>query len=235
MLDITKTCEHDWLCWDGLETATYRSVRTSGTMVEYVVDAALRRAPTRRELAASNGVYQATDTVWLIPRVVLDGALSAEGQRPKPRDTITPSEGGEWTALEVAEEVDRTIYRFTTRNLVIHLDLFDAIDIERAGVVYNNAGIPDKQFPPEGGGRVLYSALPCRVQKDEERIADERLLRGEEVPYTIFLSRQVVIDAAEDRVKWTDGSTVRYLDIVRLVMPDRLDELPRLECVLRVA
>lgn len=235
MLDLRAAIAHDYLVFDGRETVTYRSVRDNGTMVDWVVDAALRRARRQREQAPSYGVYQAAALRWHIPRVVLDPMLSTEGQVPKQRDVIVDGAGIHWTVQAVETTVLQTMYAFDTLNLAVAYDLRHTIDIERAGVTYDAAGVARESFPPESGGSVLYAGLACRVQAVEEAIAEGRLIRGEQVDYLIYLERQIVVDVAEDRVKWTVGNTTRYLDIVSLKSPERIDELPVLECKLKVA
>lgn len=233
----------NWLVWDNTEAVTYTSHRTTTASAGDAVLAnvtAKRRNPSDRELAVSQGVYTSQDLVWLVPQANLTGLTPGGDKEPvaKPADTITDAAGNVWTVLEVFFNTLKSTWRLMTRNLAIAFDLQDAVDIQRYTLTYDAAGAPVRAWPDNNVGTILaagstpYAALPARAQLLTDEIKDERGLRGFQGNYAVYLSQQVQV-TQEDRVKWTDKSTspatVRYLDILGIHNPLRIDELPVLD------
>jgi hypothetical protein len=188
------------------------------------------RALTRRELEVSLGAYTSGDRVCLIPKAILLPEVEI-----KPGDILTRTarDSSRWTALEVGTNKHEQTYRLTCRNLVLAFDLVDKIDIERAHVVYDDAGAAIKQFPTGDGprgGSIAYEGLACRVQLATQEISDERGIRGFKGSYAIILSREVVV-TNEDRIRLTVASTdglpaETYLEIRDYHNAQTIDTLP---------
>ena len=202
--------EGEYLVWDNVQTVLHTSVRNTGN-VETCVDYAHRHNIGRRELIASNGVYTPDDVIWRFPSV--EAVI-----RPKPRDTITDSEGTVWTILEVGRNLATYHYRCVCRDLIIAEDLDDLIDIETPAITYDDAGVKTKTWS------VLYNDRPCRLQPFTAEIADERGIRGLRITHQIFLAQAVVV-TNEDRVSFGG----RYYEIRGYHNPERIDELPVLD------
>lgn len=216
----------DYLVWENREAVTFRSrTRTGGT--DFPITDAKRRAPTYKELAASNGAYTGQDLVWLLPAVL---APSASGQHaPKPGDKVTDDDGVIWTALEVALNKLKQTWRLVTRNLVLAYDLRDTIDIQRPTISYDAAGAITRTWPDDEtpGGSNAYEGLAAKVQLITDETVDILGVRGLKGNYAVFVAEDVEIQES-DRIKW-DGV---YLTIKTLRNPQRIDELPVLDCEL---
>ncbi len=220
----------DWTVWDNVEPIRVRSVRTVPSTGGDAVDApisALRRAPTVKEQAASNGVYTASDVVFLI------GASQVTTGPLKPRDVVTDRDGTDFTILEAMLGANRAHWRLMTRDLVIAYQLYDTVNVEKAGVTYDASGAALRAWPSgtPSGGTTLYANLQCRVQPRESTIADERGMRGQQITYDVYLSQDLAaFDVRECRVVF--GSVV--LDIERYSSSESISDLARLECRLKV-
>lgn len=219
-MDLSSAFVSDWQVWDNTEAVSLSVARAAGPYAD-AVPVAKRRALTTRELAASGGVYTGQDRVWLLPV-----ALLTPGLQLKPADAVVDASGTRWTVLEAALNKFGATWRLTCRDLVLAFDLRVIITIERAALSYDAAGAAVKTFPP-AGGLVLIDQLPARVQPLREEVADQRGLRGPLLRYDVIVGRPVDGVSTEDRVKLPDGS---YLDILGYRNPDRIDELPVLEC-----
>ena len=219
-MPITLDTSADWICWDNTETARFESIRGASAMIETLA-VAKRRNLTRRELAASAGVYTGTDVVWLIP-----AATVAQDFAAKPGDLVVDADEVPWTVLEFGLNKAKQTWRLTTRSLAIANQLADTITIEKAVTTYDDAGAPQRlTYQP------LYADLACRVQPQAAEIVEERGIRGQQTKYTIFLSRQVPqLDVRACRVLFGD----KYLDLVTHQMAEQIAELPRLEAILKV-
>jgi hypothetical protein len=224
--------------WDNFETANYQSVRTtaaSGGTRSLPEIQAKRRAPTFKELAASGGVYTGQDLVWLVPAVKLDPIGPA-----KPGDTITDMAGNTWTVLEASLHTWKSFWRLMTRNLVLAFDLRDQISIQRAAFTYDASGGPVRSWPDNNvpgvapGGTTPYVQIPARVQEVRQEEKEARALAGRMLYYDVIIGQQVLLgQAGQDRVKWLTvpaNMPGQYLDIRNLRNPQRIDELPVLEC-----
>ncbi len=212
------TLDHsqEYLVWDNREAVTFRSRGTNASQ-DFPISDAKRRAPTYKELAASNGAYTGQDLVWLIPATLAPAYTSRSA--PKPGDKVVSAEAT-WTALEVALNNLKSTWRLVTRNLVLAYDLRDTVDIERATVTYDAAGGPLRTFA------AVYSALACKVQLITQELADVLGVRGFKGTYAVTVAQDVTL-VQGDRVKW--GSV--YLDVLKQHNPQRIDELPVLDCV----
>ena len=212
---------YDWLIFDGLQEITFTSRRITADSQGDQIDSqiqALRRAPTFKELAASNGAYTGQDVVWHVPAVQLTVGP------PKPRDTVIDSDNVSWTVLEVQWDTLKSRWRLITRNPIIAYDLRDEVSIEQCTITYDAVGAPVRTWPPIGG-QILYPNIPARVQPDDSVVVDQRGVRGDLETYFVFLAEQVpILDVRECRVNWNGV----YLDITGSRQSERIDELPML-------
>lgn len=214
--------------WDNLEQTNYE-LGHRGTNAQYGLVIAKRRALSQHELFASNGVYTGNDLVWLVP------VEMAPQLKCKPADVVVDFQDNRWTVLDASLNTWRTWYRLTCRNLSLHFDLRDKLDIEHPAQEIDAAGAYVQRFPTgpaPNGGEVLYRDLACRVQPTSDDIVDGRGIRGEQINYHIVVDRQLVVDVAKDRVRWLDSKgTVHYLDITRYVNAESISELPVIEAL----
>ena len=219
----------DYTVYDGLEPVTYQSTRNDGSMLDSY-PSALRRALKTSEAAASDGAYQAGDVVWIIP-----AAFVQPGMRLKPADAVIDSDQNRYTVLDATEQKKRASWRLITRNLAIAFQLGHFIDIQKASISYDAAGVEVQSYPEDGGGSVAYANLLCRVQEVTETETDERLIRGFQGEFVIYLSQQLnfTADFNRYRVRHAKGGVVRYYDIVGYRNAEQIAELPVLEARLK--
>ena len=215
---------NDPTVWDNLENATLSHVRVGQSAYLETVLRAKRRNLTFKEKAASNAAYVGAQLIWLLPADLVTLGV-------KPGDLITDADGSIYTVLETDLAALKSFWRLTTVNLSIAFDLQDAVDVQRATIILDGAGAAVKLFPPDGG-QTLISGLACRVQPTEEAIRDERGIRGPAVKYDVTISQSATGISTEDRLLWTAQG--RYLEIRRIRNPERIDELPVMECELTV-
>jgi hypothetical protein len=218
--------QSDFFVYDGLESVTFISQRNDGAMKDYVASAK-RRALTTREQAASAGAYEAADVSWIVPDQFI-----RPGMTPKPGDVVIDSDQNRYTVLEVNSIKLRNDWRLITRNLSISYQLGHYVDLQKAAVSYDRAGVEVQSYPEDGGGSVPYANLLCRVQLATEVEVDERLIRGFAGDYLIYLSQQIVFTADYNRfrVRWVDRGITHFFDILGYKQAEQIAELPILEC-----
>jgi head-tail adaptor len=203
--------DNDYLVWDNTSTVSYVSVDLKDGDQNFCPSGCHRHAISRKELAASDGVYTPDDVVLRIPRPML-------AVKPKPRDRWTDEEGETFTVLEVGRIVGVQRYRLVCRNLILAHELDDLITIQRASISYDAAGVKIKTWGP------LVTNLECRVQPVSSSIVDERGVRGFKVSHEIIISQEVSI-TNEDRILLKSG---QYLEVRGYQQSERIDELPRI-------
>jgi len=214
----------EYLCWDNTEEVLYSSMGREAAYMEDTIAVAKRRALNIREAAASGGVYQAGDIVWLIPAVLYPKSMDV----PKPADIITDRDGNEFTVLSAqGQRRDATgyqTYRCVTRNLAIAALMHDTVTIETP-----DSGTLDASHTELKTWRPLYAGVKCRVQPLDATVGAERAIRDMTTKYEVFLSRELAITTRE-RVVWPNALT-GYLTITAYRNRQRIDELPVIECV----
>lgn len=222
----------DYLVWDNKETVTvYPAPRREN--LYFPVENAKRRAPTFKELAASNGAYTGQDLVWLLP--VLESQAFTDSYPPAPGSVIQDGQLHPWTILECALNTWQTWWRCMTRNLVIAANLQDLITIERPEVTQGDSGEPVYSWPPLAGEYVVQD-FPAKVQITEASLTLVNSVETTNRNYDVILSQQVDM-RKDDRIIWLNsdrqGQNPRgmVLQWERLWNPERIDELPRLACV----
>lgn len=223
-MDLRTAIKSDWQIWDGLEAVTLTVRKNSGD-IDYVLASAKRRVMTNRELAASAGRYTGSDLVWLIPAELL-----AAGVRIKPADTITesPVKKQTWTVLEASEQTLQTIWKLMCRDMVIAYDLRDLLTLEIPVVGQEDSAARANEW------EAAYSDIACRMQPLNTEVFEERGKRTTQTRFDCFISQQVNPwneDGDWGRVLLSDSGKVYTITGYR--QPDRIDQLPVLECVLQ--
>lgn len=204
-----------------MEPATFTTSRGGQAgAIQYVQ--AKRRNLNAREKAASNATYVGASLNWMIPTSLVTGPI-------KPGDLITDGDGQIYTVLETDLRAFKSFWYLTCVNLAIAYDLQDLVDVQRATIILDGAGAAVKVFPPDGG-QTLYSSVAARVQPIEQEIREERGFRGPAIRYDVIVNQTATGISTEDRVLWT--AIGKYLEIKRVRNPERIDELPILECEL---
>lgn len=188
-------------------TVEHVSVRLSGNVTTCVSDV-VRHAISKRELAASNGVYVPDDVVFRLPSATAT-------VRPKPRDTIEDNEGTVWTILEVGRIVGTKRYRCVCRDLIIHEHLDTDVELW----VCTNA-------QDAGGGRspsfALSQTIAGRIQPVQGDTEDRLGKRTTRKLYQIFLASEPTSISTQDQFR--DSGGVVY-QILGWRNPERIDEL----------
>lgn len=219
-------------CMANVEGVTYTSRRTAGDMVDRI-EGVMRRALNSREGSPSGGVYTVADVAFMIPREKI-ASLLLQDRAPKEGDLITDDAGVEFVAQNVNGLMrgrnGYELYKVQARDLVLAYDLRDTIDIEAPAMVSDGAGVGVKAWPP-GQGSVPYASLPCRVQAQSQELSESFGITAIKGSYAVIVGRQVKLNY-EWRIRWVDAGVVRYLDIVDVKNPERVDELPVIGCVL---
>lgn len=186
----------EYLVWDNVQTVEHTSVRDSGNVTTCVTHAH-RHNITNQELAASNGVYMADDTVWRLPRATAT-------VRPKRRDTIEDADGTIWTLLSVDRITDTRHYRCICRDLVIANDLDDTIGIW----VCTNA-------QDAGAGRspsfALSETIQGRIQPVQADVEDRLGKRTTRKLFQCFLATEPTTISTQDQIRSSGGTIYQIL------------------------
>ena len=217
---LTMDFSGDYATWDWPESVAFRE-RFRNHEEPKTVSTALRSQVMDREKSPSNGVYFGFETNWFLPGALMGGRSVAPG------DTVTDSAGLIFTVLTSNYEQSDQVWECGCVDLALANDLRDLIDIERATVTYDSAVAPVRTWTTPA-----YTQIAAKVQKLTDELADVLGVRGFKGTYAVIVGQQVTI-TAEDRVKWDDAGTIRYLDILGQRNPSRIDELPMLDCVIQ--
>lgn len=209
------------------EAVTFTSRRRQGDVVDRI-DGVMRRQLNGREGAPSGGTYTFADVGFLIPRERIQ-ALLLQDRQPKEGDLVTDDLGTEFTALNVNGLMrgpnGYELWQVNCRDLVLANDLRDVIDLESPKISLDPAGVKVKDW---AGGSVRRN-VPARVQPLTQELAEQFGMTGLKGTYAVICGRQIAV-SYEWRIRWRDHSTtpstLRYLDIVDVRNPERIDELP---------
>lgn len=216
----------DFWLMDGLEKVVHGSRRAAGSPYVDTNVHALPLAINSKEMATSNGVYRASDTVWHIP--TREFVVTT---KPKPGDTVTEWDGTVWTVLEVGHHALTGNWRCVARNLTVAYDLSQRITIETCGTVENGIG-KDVAAAMTQSWRDRYVNIPARMQPIQDELVTDQLQRGAQRRYTVFVDRELDVrnDAGFDRIRF-DG--VLYA-ITGYRNAERIDMLPEIDALLEI-
>ena len=218
----------DHACWDNTEPVTVERLdRTKRLVSRLAVPVAKGQRIRYAQKSPSGGAYLGFERTWHIPARDLPGDATVQ-----PGDVVVDQDGVRWTALVVDWSRLKQRWKADCVALSLAKHLVDDIVVERATIAYDNAGVSVKTFPPQGG-KVLYT-VKGRVQEISRTIAEERGIRYGKGMFEVIIDRELDLLIAEDRIKTTHLGAVVYLDISAYRNSDRIDELPVLECELRV-
>lgn len=233
-MNLNHSADH--CAWDCTQPVTLeRSGRVAPKRAP--VGAAKRRSIRTAQRSPSGGVYLGAEAAWHIPRVELP-----EGVVPAPRDVIIEDARDDaeatlgagaaaetrWTVLTVSRNRQGESYACGCVDLVVAHHLHDLVVLETPSHRTLPSGAQAKAWERAGE-----RPLRARVQELSREVAEERGARYGRLRYDVIIERQIDVDVAEARVVWHDGVAERHLDIVRVRNPERIDELPVLECELR--
>lgn len=219
-MPTTLDASLDWQLWDNVEEVTFRSNR-SNSATPYTISSALGRAPNWKELQASNGAYTGQDKVWNLPASLVTAAGAVGIDLPKPGDTIIDESDATWTVLQVALNTWKTVWRLMCRNLSLAYGLRDTISIERGRLTRDAAGSPLTTW------EAVYEDIPARVQLVSQAPVEWLGVSGAQGDYMVVVDRQLTLSMQFERVKFGD----EYLEIKAYRNPQRIDELPILDCL----
>jgi len=177
---------------DGLEAVTFLE-RGGGTT--QAITKALRRQISRREAEASNGKYQASDTIWHVSQTEL-------ASQPQPGATITDGEGTIWTALESSRDTLTSRWRCVCRNLAIAAGLDQLITIQKANWQAGRGGDAQPNYSD------WKLNVPASIQPMDAAINGDNQLRHADTRYSIRLAVDHEI-TADHRVKDVDGNVYK--------------------------
>lgn len=213
----------EYKVWDNIESVQYQSTRKTGNALDSI-PVVKRRPLTVKERATSGGVYQGADAMFLVPVVLFNLGL------PKPADVITDKDGNAFTVLDwTGQKRDSsgyTTYKIHAVNLAIHYDLSDVITFERYVSTLDASKTELKTWRP------LYSNVPCRVQRLDDEVGQERGIRGTATRYNIYLAQDLSL-VTRDRAAWP-AALGGYLEVRKLTNRQRIDELSLVEAELTV-
>jgi hypothetical protein len=226
MSGLKEATAGDYLIWDDTETVTFLPAPRNDR-INFPVTNAFRRAPTYKEMAASNGAYTSQDLVWLFPAPTsqaVDGWFA-----PKPGDVIRDRRLTAWTILEASPIAWENLWRVTTRNLVLVLGLRDEVTILRPTITVGDGGEPVYNWV---GASQIVTGLAARVQLQQSTAAMvQNEVEAAQKDFTVILGQQVDLQK-DDRIVVTKGArkgtTLKWLTLRN---PDRIDELPALDCM----
>ena len=216
-MTLTLDASQDYLLWDNTESVTYRTkLSGAGLFLDKPLTNALGRAPNWKEQQASNGVYTSQDRVWNIPaKVVTDAALPTL----KPGDKIKDAASAEWTVLQVTLNTWKTAWRLMCRNLNLAYGLRDTVTIQRAAVTRDASGSHVTTWHD------YLADIPARVQPTQYAPMDMLGVTGVKGDYLVVVDREVELTATT-RVRFG----TKYLEVNSVRNPQRIDELPILDC-----
>lgn len=240
--DLTTIVEDDYRIWDGAVTVTLEVPRRTPPRVDtdphlrkgvfadpyadslvqqtVVVEWAFPRAITTRDQMASGGAYTPADRNWFLPSPKMP-----VGFTPTVGNVVVEENGTRWTAINVDRQRLGTVWKLTCKDLPLAFGLRDEIDVQRAAISYDAAGVAVKAFPPDGGA-TIYPRLAARVVQQRQEVMEGRGIRGPKTTYEVIVAKQLGI-TTEDRILWNG----QYLDVTGYRNAERLDELPIVEAV----
>ena len=199
---------------DQLEAVTLR--RADGSAFA-AIGAALRRAVTTREAAASDGRYTASDVRWHLPAAELAAP-------PRLGDRIVDATAGCWTILETRLQTCGSRWECVTRNLALAGGLTSFVTILREVAVKGASGAVEPTYVP------LASAVAARIQELSSRRREEHGRQSGIVEAKIYLAEQILVDNG-CRVQAADGTLYEVTGYER---PDSITSLFTINAIRRI-
>ncbi|MBI1899749.1 MAG: hypothetical protein HYS13_01385 [Planctomycetia bacterium] len=193
--------------------ATEAITLTSPSGAKTAVSAALRRAVTEREAAASQGKYTRADVKWHVPR-------SQSPSVPALGATVTDTTGGVWTVLQVEHDVLSDRFALWTRRLQIAVGLTEIVHVQTA------AWSKDAQGAAAAAWSLAVANVAARIQAVEGSLSADSGRPALRVLHRIYLARQIDLTAS---VRIFHPATGQAYRILRFTRPQRLDELLTIE------
>jgi len=224
----TMDFSNDFLLWDFAEAVILADRPTVANPAQQVqIATALRSQVTDREKSPSNGAYAGFETNWFLPANLMGGLVASPGM------TVTDGKGTRFTILTADYDEADKVYQCGTVDLVLANQLRDQIDIQRATVTYDSATSALRTWPADYTSSLnVYSQLPAKVQLLNQETQEVFGVLGFHGKYAVTVIRDVSI-LKHDRIRWyqRDGTSV-FLDVLGQTNPQRIDELPVLDCEL---
>lgn len=217
-MGLADSIAADWLNWPEREDVTLRARTAVGTYDSHPLTyapggAVKRRAISFRELAASAGVYTASDRAWLIPSQVLP-----DGVVPRPGDVVRDAAGADWVIGEVTVGKFGLTHRCVARNLVLTNGLTSS------GALKRPASAADAAGRPANATYTTVATVACRVQLEPSGAEDVFDKRTSPTAYTAFLAEPLTVKA-HDRF---EAGGVAYT-VLGFDMPQRIWDLMSLK------
>lgn len=194
---------------DGLAAVT---LLRRGSSTTTAIAHALRRAISKRELAASNGLYVAEDCRYHL-------SVSECAAAPRLGDVILDAAGTRWTILDVAKETMGTRWACNCRDVAAVHRLDCCVDILRATYAADDAGAAEPTWT------VYRSGVRARIQPATTDMRIENEARIAAKGYTIYADTDADLDTTH-RVRGPNG--VMY-KILRVTGAERIGELVTIE------
>lgn len=142
---------------DGLEAVT---LNRRGSSDNVSVSAALRRALSTTEIAASDGLLRSGDTRWHLP--VAEVAVASP---PRMGDWIVPTDGTRFQIMELRLDTMSRRWRCVARDVRVSYGLDDTIQIQEAVYDKGGAGAQEASF------RVYRDGIRARIQEVDAEVA----------------------------------------------------------------
>lgn len=222
MINMTAISANDYLLWPNRETITLgrRESGTPTTFTSYTLTDCKRRAPTYKEMSASQGVYVGTDLVWLIPFAILPSGFRTSSPPiiPTVGERITDSDGQNWIILESTSGKFGNTIRCVTRNLALHYDLVNLLTHSRRSAAVGASGLPAPTWTN------VVTNVPCKVQAIDAGM--EQIHGGAAIPkrYNVFVETRLDVKAGDRlTVSGTIYTVTGHRD------PDRIDMLQTIQ------
>lgn len=212
-MTFTLDISTDYTVWDDPEKVFFVQHADTGN-VQHPISSAFRFKLTFREMAASGGVYTTQDRNWIIPKALFV-------PQPKPSDWLFDNLGTRWTVLSVDHEAFESVWRLTTRNLVLAHQLDDLVTIAAPVNSQDAAGSRTPTFV------AVYQHVPARIQEISGESRDERGKRLTARQYTVYLGQRVTITQEHQLI---DEATGDIYEIRSYSRPDLITDLQQLEC-----
>lgn len=208
---------------DGLATVTYEPPHQDGSAWPVQVVKALRRAVSRREIEASNGLALNSDTRWHVSCLILTG-------EPRIGGVIVEADDTRWTILDVARETLGSRWAMNCRNMAIVYDLNAIATIEKATYAKAAGGAVEPTWS-------AVARIRARVQPQSSTITVDADQPISTTTHRIILEREFSFDAGADigrdyRVTACDSAGVSR--IYKLTGYERSEQVGQLPVLLAI-